>query len=225
MTGTPLLSVVAGVTRAKLRTVTCTTSCAHRSPSPQLALCSNPRDAPSPPPAVRVRARFPASATAAALRWRRRRRRRTATTAEVSVNVFSCARERRRRRTAAMVSAAPTPHLGLSRVRPPQMSATFLSRRFFTSYKTRRDVMRGPLRCYDRDRDHDCDRDRPACYSGRAVESSSSDGPSWRRREMQRDWRGSGSCGVAAAVGGGVLWSVMLSRCGFISPKRLVIKK
>ena len=63
MTGTPL-SVVAGVTRAKLRAVTCTTSCA-------LLHLPSARTLATPPlllrrPQVRVRARFPAAATAAA---------------------------------------------------------------------------------------------------------------------------------------------------------------
>ena len=84
MTGTPL-SVVAGVTRAKLRAVTCTTSCAHRSPSPQLALLE---------PLRRPLSSSSGSSTSAVSGGGDcggdggGARRRTATTAEVSVGVF-----------------------------------------------------------------------------------------------------------------------------------------
>ena len=137
MTGTPL-SVVASVTRAKLWAVTtCTTSCAHRSPSPQLDFCSNPCDVPSPPPQVRVRARFPAAATAAATAaahgGARRRRLR-------SVWVFFA----RARTTAAAATEVPRASFRGTLSSPPSPhDATFLTRRVFMPYTTSRDVTRG----------------------------------------------------------------------------------
>ena len=136
MTGTPL-SVVAGVTRAKLRAVTCTTSCAHRSPSPQLAFCSNPCGVPSPPPQVRVRARFPAAATAAATAaahgGARRRRLR-------SVWVFFA----RARTTAAAATEVPRASFRGTLSSPPSPhDVTFPTRRVFTPNTTSRDVTRG----------------------------------------------------------------------------------
>ena len=57
------------------------------------------------------------------------------------------------------------------------------------------------LRRCDHDRDRDRDRDRPALR--RADRPATA--VVWRRREMQRSWRGSAGCGVTAVVGGGVL--------------------
>ena len=129
MTGTPL-SVVAGVTRAKLRAVTCTTSCA-------LLHLPSARTLATPPllllrPQVRVRARFPAAATAAATAaahgGARRRRLR-------SVWVFF-ARARTTAAAATEVSRA-TFRGALSSPPSPPHDATFLlttTRRVFMPY-------------------------------------------------------------------------------------------
>ena len=58
---------------------------------------------------------------------------------------------------------------------------------------------RGRLRRYDRDLDSG--RVGPPGALQQRLAERSGGRPSWRRREMQRGWRGSGGCGVAAAVG------------------------